>query len=487
MTEERKQELRQLLNEATTKENLEIWYEHGQGKIYGYKKSIPVDEYQKYLQQRWASYSTEPMGFSSDVKPHIASEVTKSKLLGFIREELDASIEGNSVYSASYAIEGNHADGFRLENTRSGGVGIDGCLYHLLKIAIVCGVEEAVSVFERSSRIEGSQGYFQSVASLEGIRLESEIQVFEGVRLVTVPDPASGPVPAVLLPHMPDFLFLLARESEFSARGKTLLVIDCPVYSICHKSSQEMFYDERPINDVPFKFSLEGEKFTDRKADRFFVRLFCQALSLACNSAVQRSGTGWLFPEEEFFHPGNGGVSLSRSRGQFGDATFGEVAKVGETEINEAKCLYKKLIDLDSGDSGKKVQISCDRWLKSKTPRNPIDQIIDLGIAFESLYVPDGGRGEIRFKFAVHAAWHLGKDHEDRKALMEEFKKIYDWRSKVVHTGKLPNKEVDKIIERAQDLCRQSIMKILEDGKFPDWNSLILGDEAEGDVEGRAE
>ena len=25
-------------------------------------------------------------------------------------------------------------------------------------------------------------------------------------------------------------------------------------------------------------------------------------------------------------------------------------------------------------------------------------------------------------------------------------------------------------------------MRILEDGKFPDWNSLILGDEAEGDI-----
>ena len=435
MTEERKQKLRHLLEEATTKENLEIWYEHGQGKIYGYKKSLPVEEYRKYLQQRWASYSTEPRGFSSDVKPHIASEATKSKLLRFIREELSASIEGNSVCFVSYAIEGSHADGFHLVSTRSSGVGIDHCLYHLLKIAIVGGVEEAVSVFERSSCTEGSQGYFQSVASLEGIRLESEMPVFQGVRLVTVPDPASGPVPAVLLPHMPDFLIFLARESESSARGKRLLVIDCPVFSIGHKSSQEIFYDERPINDVPFKFSLEGEKFTDRKADRSFVKLFCQALSLACNSAVQISGTGWLFAEEKFFHPRSGGVRLSRSRGQFGDATFGEAAKVGETEISDAKCLYKKLIALGSCDR-KKLQVPFDRWMKSKTPRNPIDQIIDLGIAFEALYLSDVNE-ELTFRLGVRAAWYLGKDEEHRKELLKKFGDIYRCRSNAVHNGKL--------------------------------------------------
>ena len=33
-----------------------------------------------------------------------------------------------------------------------------------------------------------------------------------------------------------------------------------------------------------------------------------------------------------------------------------------------------------------------------------------------------------------------------------------------------------EFIVEAQDLCQQSIIKILEDGKFPDWNNLILGE-----------
>lgn len=90
-------------------------------------------------------------------------------------------------------------------------------------------------------------------------------------------------------------------------------------------------------------------------------------------------------------------------------------------------------------------------------------------------------------RFGFHAAWHLEEDKEQRKALMKEFKAIYDWRSAVVHTGKLPKRgsgkkkkpytqeEVREFITRAQDLCRDSILKILEDREFPDWNNLILG------------
>ena len=53
---------------------------------------------------------------------------------------------------------------------------------------------------------------------------------------------------------------------------------------------------------------------------------------------------------------------------------------------------------------------------------------------------------------------------------------------------KLPNKtkitpftpeEVEVFITEAQNLCRDSIMKILEDGKFPDdWNNVILGEDS---------
>ena len=126
-----------------------------------------------------------------------------------------------------------------------------------------------------------------------------------------------------------------------------------------------------------------------------------------------------------------------------------------------------------------------NRWIKSHTYQNPEDKIIDLAIALESLYLLDrDGKPELAFQLRLRASWFLGKDKVHRKELMKDFSQIYEWRSKVVHTGKLPNKtkktpftrqETKAFIEKAQDLCRQSIIKILEEGKFPDWNNLILG------------
>ena len=59
----------------------------------------------------------------------------------------------------------------------------------------------------------------------------------------------------------------------------------------------------------------------------------------------------------------------------------------------------------------------------------------------------------------------VNKEH--REDLMKQFKVIYDWRSTVVHTGKLPKKgsgkksytqeEVRDFIHSAQDLCGDSI------------------------------
>ena len=476
MTEERKQELKELLAAATTKENLKIRYVHGQGKIYGYELSFPINEYRDYLRERWASYSAEPLGFSSSVKPHIVNQSIKSALQDFLREELAPFIEGDSVYFSSYAIEGSDADGCRLEGLRGGVLMLDVCLDHLLKIAIVCGADEAVSFFETYSCIEGSQGYFQSVAALEGIRLEADIQVCRGVRLITVPNTSSGPVPAWLLRHMPGVVFFLNREPEYSARGKTLLVIDRPAFSIFHKSSRDVFNDTPPIDNLPFQFNLECEEYTNCEKVKSFEELFCQALSLACNSAVQISGTGWLLPEEKFLHPHNGGVRLGRSRGQFGDATFGEPIHVGETEIDKAKYLYC-ILDRNA-DIREKLRIPIDRWMKSKTPRNPIDKIIDLGIAFEALYITS--KNNIGKKLRHRASWYLAENPAHQQELETEFEAIYDYRSKAVHEGKL-DEEIEiqgqrmpkwEFIESVQDRCRQSIIEIIKDGEFPDWKTL---------------
>ena len=78
---------------------------------------------------------------------------------------------------------------------------------------------------------------------------------------------------------------------------------------------------------------------------------------------------------------------------------------------------------------------------------------------------------------------------------MKEFREIYEWRSSAVHNGKIPKKEIGTkskkkkipyteeevaaFVKRAQDLCRESILQIINEEELPDWSRLILGSEME--------
>ena len=123
------------------------------------------------------------------------------------------------------------------------------------------------------------------------------------------------------------------------------------------------------------------------------------------------------------------------------------------------------------------LRVPMGRWMRSKMDTDPVDVFINLGTALESLYLQDiGNAGEYRFRMPLRAAWHLGNDRVGRSSLFGEFKKIYDLRSKAVHTGNLTqNERAPEFMEKAQKLCLESIIKIIEDGELPNWNELVMG------------
>ena len=460
MTEERKRELEQLLAEAMT--SLEI-------RRSGIESSLlPMEVYRTLLQRRWTFYS-EDSSSVLDFNPYITNEVTKSKLLDFIRVEFAPFIHEDRIQSGIIFMLGSSGIGYSL----------DELLEQLLRIAIGRGIKEAISIFDRCTK--DAFGSFQDVALLQGITLETEIQVFEGIRLVPLPHSISD------YPHYLTNLSSVDIPTYFCPDG-TLLIIDHSISPIFHKpipmdiTVREYFYQ---IN-LMLQAKVNSEDFPNfEKAD--FYKKFCQALSFACNCTVQIALQWQFLAEDELFNLTK--KEVSRLTPRHGTKSFGNSIEAGKAQIDEAIHLYDILFKSDS-KVGEKLRIPIDRWVKSKTDKDPVDKIIDLGIAFEALYVPDSGRGEIRFKLAVRAAWHLGKDKDDRNKLLTKFKQIYDHRSNAVHSGKLDEKvkfggeriPISEFIEKAQDLCRESIMKILEDGQYPDWNDLILGGNAENDT-----
>jgi len=247
MTEERKQELRQLLIEA--RKGLQIRFEYG-------PLPIPIDIYRRYVKEHWASYGVDFLSFAfsiyftifivgenNELKPFYQID-RNSKLLKFIVEELAPFIREDgipSISTGSYIVESGFADGSRIFCPRGGINQQHHILERLLHVAIIRGIEDAVSAFEKSCCPEGVHGFFQSVALVEGIKVDTEIQIFEGIRLVPLPSLQESHIVEEILRYLPGFPYRASFDQARSFYGKTLLVIDLPGFSIYHKPPEQLF------------------------------------------------------------------------------------------------------------------------------------------------------------------------------------------------------------------------------------------------------
>ena len=466
MTEERKQELKQLLSEAMPSVILEAPDQY---------EPISVEKYRECAKAFRKSYRPDLSYILLYYRPNIQEERVKSKLFNFIKEELADYILQNesaeppwtySICPAKIAIRGGAIFACPL----------DSLLEKLLEISIASSTDKAISAFDKGTR--ETSGAFQKIILLEGpiydpflqseIEDKREIRVSDGIRLVQF-----SLNPSELPPYLFDqkFSIVLSSAGPSVFRQKIVLIIDHTVSPLFSKPSTD--------NKNQFEIKTKSTEFPN-----FDVEKFCQAFSLVSNYPVEPVLQWSYIDQDELFNPQRVTtefLNLVTPKENSGLTT------IDEARIKKIKDRYKELLNLPSGVA-EKLQIPINRWIKSKTEDNPVDKMIDLGIALESLYLSGTeSKNEIRFRFSLHAAWHLGEGKEHREGLMKKFKAIYDWRSVVVHTGELPKKgrrnqkrshtqeEVREFIRNAQDLCRDSIMKILEDGEFPDWNNLILG------------
>ena len=105
-----------------------------------------------------------------------------------------------------------------------------------------------------------------------------------------------------------------------------------------------------------------------------------------------------------------------------------------------------------------------------------VDLAIDLRIALESLFLDDGNRAELSFRLALRAAWYLGAEGDERTKIFEAVRDAYNIGSKAVHTGEGYDDVIPVNLAVAQDICRMSILRrIDEGGNPPDWKKVVLG------------
>ena len=505
MTEDCKEELKQLLLEAEPAINVQ-YISEPRGNVPRLPRDI--NEYKTLLQQDYISLDN--YSIVRECVPYLVDKNIRRKMFDFLRRQFS-----DFMLPEHSAVESHTPSGKIPTN-------VDWILRRLLQIFLTSGTEKVIQVIDRYT--EDNRASYQMVVCIDGITLDyrqpkaiypnssrtwerpTEIQVFPGIKLVSIHGDVSSLPRHLRNLYSPVYQCDFINKTDFV--NKLMIIVDYSISPILLPHGGDVTQtckvndDNYPNLNAKLNSKAPFANQGLHNALFKFVDDFCRVLSLHYNCAIWRSYYFDLVPEDELYGALlNDNVTIInafdrdagiRVRGgkniEFSETKTGQR---GAAEIEKVKNRYEVFASLDS-EVQDKLKIPVDRWIKSKATSGfadrmqHVDRIIDLAIAFESIYLSDtDNRSELAHRLQLHAAWYLGKDKDDRQALMNEFKKIYSWRSRAVHSGSLPKKkrnvlftyeEVANVLAKAEDLCRDSILKIIEDGKFPDWGELILGE-----------
>ena len=124
-----------------------------------------------------------------------------------------------------------------------------------------------------------------------------------------------------------------------------------------------------------------------------------------------------------------------------------------------------------------RFDVAVNRWMAAVSHDVATsDRVIDLRIALEALYV-DSDQSELSFRLVTAAARHLRNNVVDRKAVRDTLRQFYSLASRIVHGAAKAKYSANDValIEEATTLCRDGILKILEDRYKPEsWNDFLL-------------
>jgi len=138
-----------------------------------------------------------------------------------------------------------------------------------------------------------------------------------------------------------------------------------------------------------------------------------------------------------------------------------EVTNISFTE--DMLQVFNKFLSLDTTIK-KKLELPLERLCYSIIRKDLINQVIELGIAIESLFISDDSKNELTYKIQIRAAFLLGKNATKKIEIANLFKELYTYRSKAVHGAQLPNKKTQEIknnINMGQKYLCEAIIKLI--------------------------
>lgn len=341
----------------------------------------------------------------------------------------------------------------------------------LIRSAAMLGSERTAQLLGQWAN--GEPRHFKILVVLAGVYVEEEISLDEGIRVHRLPV-SSDSLPTSLPSSLPS----MQGDSLTRMLGHAMLEVDASTYPALFVPPQGD--DEYSPIALRTRTALGEISF-----DTLFL-----ALSLVCN---QQAGLAWSWNDrgdsgtltETGRHssasgPGMRLDNLSKSWTYHPSTGVVELSSFDPPPPNLCERGLRRAWELCTElqrrmASDQRFQIAVTRWAKAATPGElNADRLIDLRIALESLYLDSSG-GELGFRLSITGARHLGVGLDEREEIRKTLADFYRLSSKVIH-GTLPKgSAAASLVERTTKLCRNGILKIVEQRDRPDWTELLLG------------
>ena len=337
----------------------------------------------------------------------------------------------------------------------------------LVRAAAVIGSDRVTNLLY--GWLEGQPVNYRTCALLNGVVLDKSLFLADGVEIEALPWSTDN-----LPKHLPKRSDLLVSNYL----GRAVVSIGCAM-------SPALF---RPgVGDRAKSVVVAS---IQSKVD---IRTVCEALSLETDAPVEEAFYWNDYGELSAYSSSASIDSWSSGRARFKllSSSWGSLTTDFRTGVSTATLDPQSIVSVSDDKltdilgpietSNSETRIAISRWIKSKDAGNGItDQFIDLRIALESLFLGNA-RQEMQFRLALHGAWYLGPNSNERQHIYQTLRDAYDQSSRAVHgqESKSTN-ENRKLLSDAQDLCRRGILKILNEGAPVDWGDLVLGIGFEG-------
>jgi len=299
---------------------------------------------------------------------------------------------------------------------------------------------------------KGEPIQFNRMMVLNGVKVEKEIREIAGINIKTLPKNIN---------QLPEYLQSLRDFMTSEVLGKTLLSIE-------YESSHGLYKIEDGMEGSP----KPRKRSKIREMGDLTSESLCKALAIACNSYVGKLAE-WddLTELKSFF---GGGMHISYSTLDIG--AFLTEKEISTQDVKEMMIIHKNIEKVQQKKS--EIEIAINRWIRSKNAASYEDRLIDLRIAIEALF-RKGNQGEIALRASTFGAFYLGKNNKERREIAKIIREAYEKASTIVHGRKIKDSQreiLNREIIRAQDVCREGILRRIEAEGEQTWEEVVFGE-----------